>query len=131
MIESSNSMSLMSLCVYVCVSDCVSVCVSVGVNIHAYVLDNHGEVLKRWQLMGNQRKQRPWHCGTCWRLTLLSHTHKHTLRHTHADTYESGEAVACYFEPSCHQRAYNYRDTRRSHGGIALDDQITDRTSSG
>ena len=79
-------------------------CCGLCVNIRARVLDHHGEVLKRRQLMGNQRKQRPWHCGTRWRLTLLSHTH------------ECGEAAACYFEPSCHQSAYDYRDTLGAAG---------------
>lgn len=71
------------------------------VNMHARVMNNHGEVLKRWQLMGNQRKQRPWHCGAYWRLTLL-YTHTHTDRRTH----EYDEPAACYLEHSRHRCVY-------------------------
>lgn len=45
-----------------------------------------------------------------------THTLTHSNTHTLSDTYEGGEAAACYFEPSCHQCVYNYRDTRRATG---------------
>ena len=58
---------------------CVCVCVC-EYTVHVFVLENHGEVLKRGQLMGNQRKQRPWHCCTHWR---LAHTHINVVKLWH------------------------------------------------
>lgn len=50
------------------------------------VLDEHGKVIKRWQLISSQRKP----CGTHWRLTLLftralslSHTLAHVVNQWH------------------------------------------------
>lgn len=71
------------------------------------VLDEHGEVIKRWQLISSQRKP----CGTHWRLTLLF---TRALSLSHART--CGKSVACYFEPSCHQSLCNYRGTLGATG---------------
>lgn len=83
-IKSTHTALSLSLRFFVCVCRCTCV------NIHVYVLDNHGEVLKRGQLMGNQRKQRPWHCGTRWRLTLLSNT----LTHAHMNVVKLWHVIS-------------------------------------
>lgn len=105
----------LSFRVFVCVK-----CVHVWMYMHTS-WTSHGAVLKRGQLMGNQRKQRPWHCSARWRLTLLSHTDKRMnvvkLRHVISSPLVTGTRAIIV--------------TQSEPRGVAQDDQITARRARG
>lgn len=99
---------------------CVCHCVRVWMYMHTS-WTSHGAVLKRGQLMGNQRNQKPWHCSARWRLTLLSHTGKHMnvikLRHVISSPLVTGTRAIVV--------------TQSEPQGVAQDDQITARRAWG